>query len=426
MIEIQCTSCHTRYRIDERVLPDDTPTFKCSRCGHVFNADPAAARPNKTSPRQRSGAAPRADGAAGLRQGAIPLSADPEPAGAAVVSEPPTREAPPAEPEPAKPSTAELMNRPFSRESVEPDAGENLSFDFSDEGSLGAPEETADTSVREADDWQVGETPAEFAPRAALAIDGQSEPAADAAAARGTAPPFATRTKPGELRIAQPRFATAAARPARASDAQHAYASDGLPDDVAYVESRGPAHSAGWFIALFFAVAVGFGLASMAICGEPVASARMLSQAPGLGAHFTRPIVPAMLVALHNVRAQYQPIKGGAVALLVSGTAENVGNDPLHEILIAVTLLDGAQRQVGGQTSYCGNGLTEKMVGEMTPREIEFLQRLDPQKNFAVDATHSAQFLMVFINPPRQTAALRISVAKAVASSFAAAPAPTT
>src|SRR5579863_8227996 len=44
MIEIQCTSCHTRYRIDERVLPDDTPTFKCSRCGHVFNADPLPAK----------------------------------------------------------------------------------------------------------------------------------------------------------------------------------------------------------------------------------------------------------------------------------------------------------------------------------------------------------------------------------------------
>src|SRR5258706_16300643 len=43
MTEIQCTSCHTRYRIDERVLPDDTPTFKCSRCGHVFNAEPVPA-----------------------------------------------------------------------------------------------------------------------------------------------------------------------------------------------------------------------------------------------------------------------------------------------------------------------------------------------------------------------------------------------
>src|SRR5271169_3545518 len=47
MIEIQCTSCHTRYRIDERVLPDDTPTFKCSRCGHVFNADPVPAKVRK-------------------------------------------------------------------------------------------------------------------------------------------------------------------------------------------------------------------------------------------------------------------------------------------------------------------------------------------------------------------------------------------
>src|SRR5882757_6043178 len=52
MTEIQCTSCHTRYRIDERVLPDDTPTFKCSRCGHVFNADPipAAKKAAATAP----------------------------------------------------------------------------------------------------------------------------------------------------------------------------------------------------------------------------------------------------------------------------------------------------------------------------------------------------------------------------------------
>src|SRR5579864_6218764 len=50
MIEIQCTSCHTRYRIDERVLPDDTPTFKCSRCGHVFNADPIPAKVRAPAP----------------------------------------------------------------------------------------------------------------------------------------------------------------------------------------------------------------------------------------------------------------------------------------------------------------------------------------------------------------------------------------
>src|SRR6266481_7666776 len=58
MIEIQCTSCHTRYRIDERVLPDDTPTFKCSRCGHVFNADPMPAKPRTPAPQANRQANP--------------------------------------------------------------------------------------------------------------------------------------------------------------------------------------------------------------------------------------------------------------------------------------------------------------------------------------------------------------------------------
>ena len=26
--------------VDEQVLPEGTPTFKCSRCGHVFAFDP--------------------------------------------------------------------------------------------------------------------------------------------------------------------------------------------------------------------------------------------------------------------------------------------------------------------------------------------------------------------------------------------------
>ncbi|HUO04676.1 MAG TPA: zinc-ribbon domain-containing protein [Candidatus Binataceae bacterium] len=43
MIDIECTSCNTRYRIDERVLPAEHPTFKCSRCGHVFGVQQAAA-----------------------------------------------------------------------------------------------------------------------------------------------------------------------------------------------------------------------------------------------------------------------------------------------------------------------------------------------------------------------------------------------
>ncbi|HUY39255.1 MAG TPA: zinc-ribbon domain-containing protein [Candidatus Binataceae bacterium] len=422
MIEIQCTSCHTRYRIDEGVLPDETPTFKCSRCGHVFNADPVSARPKKASVRDISSAAPRPQRSE--RAPAPPETPAPEPAAAPAAGEPaPIDE--PAELAAPEPSTDDLMSRPFSRDSEDPDPGENLKFDFSDEGKVSGEEEAPETRRvrdefdRNGGEWQVGDLPADFAPAAAATPPAPIE----------VALPKPARLIPhaDEVEFEQPRFTAAkASGAAQAPVSERGFVSGRLPDDVAYIESRGGAHSAGMFIALFFLVAVAFGLASMVICGEPAASARMLSQVPALGARFTRPIVPATLVALRDVRAQYLPIKGGADALIVSGTAENVGNDPLHGILIAVDLLDGSARQIAGQASYCGNGLSEKMVGEMTPREIEFLQRLDPQKNFAVAAGHSAPFLMVFIDPPRQTATLRIAVAKAAASAIPAEPAPRT
>lgn len=419
MIEIQCTSCHTRYRIDERVLPDETPTFKCSRCGHVFNADPVSSRPKKAAVRDISSATPRPQRFERAPSPPDPPEPEPQPEPSpAPVQTASADES--TESKAAEPSTDDLMNRPFSREPDEPDPGENLRFDFSDEGKLAIPEDEPDEPAHvDNNEWRVGDTPEDFAAAIAAVPPAPIEIA--------PLPPPRLVPHADEVQFAQPRFTAATASGGvRASATEHGHFSDRLPDDVAYIESRGGAHSAGMFVALFFLVAVAFGLMSMVICGEPAASARMLTKMPGFGTRFTRPIVPATLVALRDVRAQYLPIKGGADALIVSGTAENVGIDPLHGILIAVDLLDGAQRQIAGQASYCGNGLSEKMVGEMTPREIEFLQRLDPQKNFAITAAHSAPFLMVFIDPPRQTATLRISVAKAVASTLSAEPAPRT
>src|SRR5882757_6479149 len=112
MIEIQCTSCHTRYRIDERVLPDDTPTFKCSRCGHVFNADPVPAKvrkPDAQAPESES-QAPRTIRPARPRASALqsPVESDvvkrtearpsQAPEQKARVQPPPPQQSPPREP----------------------------------------------------------------------------------------------------------------------------------------------------------------------------------------------------------------------------------------------------------------------------------------------------------------------------------------
>ncbi len=308
------------------------------------------------------------------------------------------------------------MDRSFSRGPQEPDAGENLAFDFSDEGA--ADEKNfGESDHAPTDDWQVGDTPDDLDERPEPRIDQPTEESAEEPVKRKIAsrpdPPTAPYEPISEPWVDTPPPAAAFGAESRGPAADRNRGADRLSDDVAFFEAPGNLHTSGWFLALFFALAVGFGILSVLICGAPIASARLLGQVPGLSDHFSRPIVPATLVALHEVHASYQTIKGGEPALVVSGVAQNVGNDPLHAVQIAVDLLDSEQQRVTGQATYCGNGLSAKMVSEMTPREIEFLQRLDPEKSFSIAPSQSAPFLMVFVNPPAKIANFRISVPRA-------------
>lgn len=133
-----------------------------------------------------------------------------------------------------------------------------------------------------------------------------------------------------------------------------------------------------------------------------------------------------MLVTLHDVKSEYRTLKGGQTALVVTGRAQNVGGARLRQVEIGIALLGEGGRALARQDVYCGNELSAKMLGEMTPREIEFSQGLSPRDGFAMDPMASAPFLMVFINPPSAVDQLRISVSKAVASEAAepSAPAP--
>ncbi len=449
MIEIQCTSCHTRYRIDERVLPDDTPTFKCSRCGHVFNADPVPARVRKAGPqagesesqpaRTLRPARPRAgvlkspvesdvvkrEHSAGLR----PMN-PPEPQvrvqqSASDRREPFEQRMPEA---PANPPTDEPadrrekdgdeleadhpLNRSFGDREQKADSGENLKFDFSDErNEIGdaAAEHELERPEPEDGGWQVGDAPDEFESqpvRQAPTMMGEPEPAARPA-------PNPVRRAAVQRRAPAPQFAQPPAA-ARAAGFQLGEASDEGAETAA-----GVTHASGFFLAMFFFIAIAFLGASALICNEPAASARILSQAPRIGGYFARPIVPAMLVALHGVHSEYYTLKGGHVALVISGNAQNVGTRPLHLVEIDADLIGGDAHPIASQSVDCGNELSAKMIGEMTPREIEFSQGLSPQKAFTMEPSASAPFLMVFINPPAGAGHLRISVSKADAPATA-------
>lgn len=468
MIEIQCTSCHTRYRIDERVLPDDTPTFKCSRCGHVFNADPVPAKVRKPAPEApenepqeprtirparprpsalqspvESDVVKRTDARTDARPSAAPKpevraqrsepkqqepierpapAAAPAPAkrptpAAAPAQRPAPAAASPAQPEdrkpksrsePHEPEADDPLNRTFGDREPKADTGENLRFDFSDERAQSGdapPEHELERPEPHDGGWQVGATPEDFehAPlRQAPSMMSDDEPAP-------RPKPTQVRRMAAPLEAEAPRYATPPAQ-AKSSAFQMGQAAD---DDSSGSTYAGATHSSGAFLALFFFVAIAFLGASALICGEPTASARILGAAPQIGGYFARPIVPAMLVALHDVHSNYYELKGGHTALVITGTAQNVGTRPLHLVGIDADLIGASPRPIASQSVYCGNELSAKMLGEMTPREIEFSQALSPPKTFAMEPAASAPFLMVFIDPPAGAGKIRISVSKA-------------
>jgi predicted Zn finger-like uncharacterized protein len=450
MIEIQCTSCHTRYRIDERVLPDDTPTFKCSRCGHVFNADPVPARVRKPAPpaaesesqpaRTIRTARPRpaalksqVESDVVKRAESRPATAVPAPQVGAQPAQPPEpREsverkmpepAPPPEPPEVRREAVrdeveadDPLNRTFGDREQKADTGENLRFDFSDERNdvVDAPPEP-ELERTEPDDggWQVGDLPDEFA----------SAPIRRAPTMMEEPPPAPRPTPTPVRRMASPLIADAPRFAPPATPKAGGFQLGQADDSEAEPVSPGTTHASGFFLAMFFFVAIAFLGASALICDEPAASARILSQAPRIGDYFARPIVPAMLVTLHDVRSEYYTLKGGHVALVVTGNAQNVGSRPLHLVEIDANLLEDSAHPIASQTVYCGNELSAQMLGEMTPREIEFSQALSPQKTFAMEPSASAPFLMVFIDPPTGAGKIRIAVSKAVAPDSAEPPA---
>lgn len=232
MIEVQCTSCHTRYRIDEQVLPEGTPTFKCSRCGHVFSFDPRNSGPLQAQSassatgglqpvaRQRAAAravSPPPAPSAGEAPAAATLPADAAKAPDAAVAAVNPVPAPSAEPRPsAEASTADLLSRPFANQHEDAKPGENLTFDFRDEDP--APHAagfSVQEPVAEEPKWQVGDDPS-------MAFQSDSVPAADAI---------------GLSESARPARRRARARRARSDD-------DFVNEEAAPIYNRAVTHSA--------------------------------------------------------------------------------------------------------------------------------------------------------------------------------------
>jgi len=296
------------------------------------------------------------------------------------------RSARPQRPKPAPESSHTAKNTEAD------DEGENLEFDFSDEREPELGPDSADDEVPTLTQrWSVGDethnpTPARQSGFGSSELDPEFSRREPAPIGRGTIPQYA---------------AIAPIEPAEA-----------LPDERAYIEHAG-LHSARSFIGLFLMMAVVFLALTGVIHGIPTASAELLRRMPVIGPEFEQPAPLENLVGVSDVQSSYQTVKSGRTALVVTGVVNNNSTIALHTVQIGVRLLDAAQHDLASSAAYCGTTLSPRMIGEMTPHELEFLQKLEPQKAFMLDPGHAAPFLMVFIDPPPDVRHVAIAVSRA-------------
>lgn len=382
-IEIQCTSCHTRYRIDERVLPEDTPTFKCSRCGHVFSADPRGATQRETPP-------PAQSRAAGPSRTARERPPRPHPANE---PRPPADFTKPASSGSAEKSETAAEDHPLNRSFADVDEGfkqgETVSFDFSEDDAP-EPPPPSEIAAEPQEKWEVGETTA-----AATAAAHQHGP--DHLVEPERPPPVTQPEPPAE------RDRRKAVREIEEEE---------LPEPR--FKDPGPMRGSGFFIGLFLAVVLAFAALSLIMAGAPQASADFLATVPVLGAHFIRTVTPDKMVALQDIHADYRGLKEdqGRPALVITGQAHNLTDGALHTVQIEAVLGDNGGHELARQSVYCGNVISGKMIGEMTRRELNFFQKLDPPKAFVLKGGQTSPFMVAFFDPPPSLTKFGILVVK--------------
>ena len=323
-------------------------------------------------------------------------------------------------PPPDRHDTMELLQRRFRIAADEADkSGENLAFDFNDEQSPDStPDSTAgSTSGRYAEEkWEVGDTdipppPPSRAKSRIRISDIDDDLVGDAGLDRtfGRNPvreQFADRHADEDFDRIRPEEVSAQAR--RLEE-----------------ELRGRSyklHSAGYFIGLFAMVVLGFGILTIVIQSAPIASAGLLSALPIVGEGLEPPISAAQRVALGQVRAQYAKLKGNQAALVITGTVENLTSAPLGAVQIEAALTSSNPEPLRSQAVYCGNSLSPKMIGEMTPHEIEFFEKLDAPKSFTLAPQASAPFVIVFVAPPAGAGHFQLRVVRAEPAAVAARP----
>ena len=374
---VQCPKCQTTYRVSDGLVTAPNPTFRCSRCKHIFvlglrvEAGPVSepVKPSSAPPRRDkepelnfSLAAPEKKETGEEKSVQVPASPEQDEDKPAEASTDPIRA------EPAQPATDESLSFPDERTTASP-AAEDLPPRLETEPSPVQGEEKED-------DWSLTRPQVEEE-TFTIPEESRSEPAAGGGA---PSPAFEDRWADA-LPLLEERQADPSQDPYR----------DRPLSIVPYVT-------------LFGALVLIYALLTLMYQAQPKTIEAAINVVPWLGPSVLKNDHLRHGIVLQALRPAFQTIQGNREVFVLSGVAVNRNSGNVREVRVEGYIFNAEGKEIDRQIISVGNAISSKILRDLTAQEISILQKLNPQKRFEIPPDESAGFVIVFLKPSAEVA----------------------
>jgi predicted Zn finger-like uncharacterized protein len=180
-------------------------------------------------------------------------------------------------------------------------------------------------------------------------------------------------------------------------------------DDEEVVESRGGRISLRPVFVFLFLVVAGYAMLARALYANPEWALRTTGRIPLVGSDLRERALNRS-VALIGVQGRYERTKEGKLVFLITGKAVNQSDASVKNIQVAARLLDGADRLIDQQVSFCGNSIRLDLVRDLTVQQLSILRGLKPPRRFGIQPGEQCPFVSVFTDAPTTVASFTTEV----------------
>jgi predicted Zn finger-like uncharacterized protein len=366
---VQCPSCRTTYRVGDKVVTIPNPTFRCSRCKHIFIV---RVKPGTSARRDSNLASPRSGPQHSEEAPELSFSFPLE----------------------RKETKEERDKKDFEFiESKEAAAIETPAHDRSESSKLQIQEPSfvADdhASLRELEEYRssipkndglsfvlapervdYGSTISNNA-EGSLTIVEENESFQTKDFPKGTDKPETDLPPPPLSLEKRESLMTANSRPEQRLST--------LP-----------------YLTLFCCLLLFYSVLTFVNRADPETTEAIIKDIPLLGASLFKNNHLRQQIDLQSLHSSFQAIPGSREVLVISGMALNHNPMSVRGIQVEGNIYNAEGREIERQVVWVGNAISPKIIRGMTPQEISDIQKLPPLKRFEIGPEETTSFAIVF------------------------------